>query len=204
VAPARRWFSIGCAGPRPGIRQCSDEHCWLRNIYRDSGRKSLAGMVQISGALTLALALTADVDAIGAQQVPTGARIRYQAWTLNGGTPRIKRGRGVVVARLGDTLVVHRAAADTVRVAMRAMQWLDVRQGRSRSRGALQGLAIGIATGAVIGAVIGAARQSYDDFAWMALPALSLSGGSVGTLVGAAVGAPRWQRVVPPPETPRR
>jgi hypothetical protein len=146
--------------------------------------------------LALGLLLIGYAGLAGAQAIPAGTRIRYEPATPRVARPPSTKGWGTVVGQQGDTLVIRRAASDTVRVALSAIRHLDVWHGRSHFRGALKGVGFGVGIGLALGSAHAMANRR-QELAVLAVPIFGFIGAVTGTLVGAAVGSERWHRVVP-------
>ena len=159
-------------------------------------------------ALALGLLLVAGNHSVEAQTVAPGSNIRF--WSAEPGG-RTTMALGTVVGQQGDVLLIQRrhtqwagfgkmgaASSDTTRLALSSVRRLDVWQGRSHLRGAFKGFLIGIGSGLVAGgAVAWAGRNEPESMSVLAIPALGVTGATVGTLAGVVIGSARWQRLRP-------
>ena len=153
--------------------------------------------------LALGLVLIAYGTSVNAQAIPSGSRIRYEAAAPSFSGPPSRKGRGTLLAQEGDTLVIERRPADTVRVALSAIRQVHVWEGRSHLRGALNGLLVGVGSGLVLGTIYASNPRPGDELAVLAIPMLGSLGAVTGTLAGAVAGSARWRRVHLPHETRR-
>ena len=133
-------------------------------------------------AAVLVIALLGPITVVAQQApAPIGSRIRA--------TPRAPYHRsitGTLVAQSGDTIVIHVLRSDTARVALSALELVEVSAGPRTHfwKGAGYGFLIGAAGGAAAGA-------AAIDADWRAVGALLGAGlgGLGGLLVGGGIGS---------------
>jgi len=136
-------------------------------------------------------------------EVQPGARVRLRA-------PGIVAGRytGVVLSRTGDSMTVSRAAGQAVAVPFAAGTSLEISRGKSRMKGAGKGALWGGGSMALLFASLpGSAKECRGTSSGTRCTNLSVgesmliggTGGSFwGALIGALIGAERWDRAEMP------
>jgi hypothetical protein len=141
----------------------------------------------------MSLLATGRAAAQDIASLPVSARVRItiadstrQWWLL----PRAQSVIGTVARATGDTLWLHIAGPDTMRVPRVALRRLEMSRGVSRARSALeQGLSLGLLSVLIL-------HSNSDD-----PPPIgrALGAGAIGAAAGAALGAwrpyERWRRV---------
>ncbi|MCE2899643.1 MAG: hypothetical protein ACK6DP_15460 [Gemmatimonas sp.] len=154
--------------------------------------------------VTMACVVLWPAGSLGAQlaELQPGTKVRVRA-------PGAVAGQltGMVIARTADSVTITRPGAVPVAVPVRALTSLEISRGKSRSRGARQGLLWGGGIGLVLGLVPFSDRpcvagQFEPDCERVSIAEnasySTLGGGMIGALVGALVGSERWDRATLP------
>ena len=145
-----------------------------------------------------ALAFTAGARIATAQTAlpDSGARVRLR---LHSDREFIYQ--GVLLAPVGDSVIVRVPGEPTLRVPRSGVRQLQVGTRGSRTTSTLAGIGIGLFAGAAIGAVVGQATTRPDDFfgpefgAAVGATLLGVAGGVTGGIVGYNRGSTAWRDV---------
>ena len=151
----------------------------------------------------LLLVLPAATTSAQIAEVQPGARVRLRA-------PGMVAGRytGVVLSRTGDSMTVSRAAGQAVAVSFASVTSLEILRGKSRMKGAVKGALWGGGSMALLFASLpGSAKECRSTSSGTRCINLSVgesmliggTGGAFwGALIGALIGAERWERAEMP------
>ena len=121
-------------------------------------------------------------------ELAPGARVRIEA-------PGVVAGRysGTVLSRTPDTVVVASSAASIVRVPVSSLTSEEVSRGKSRSRGAMNGVPWGAGVGLVFGLLTSGVSGDAGYGSKGEYLAFNVAAGAIwGALIGAIAGAERW------------
>lgn len=158
--------------------------------------KDAAGLVcrTLAGLLLLAAPLCAQQA-----ELRPGARVRLSApGTLAG------QQTGTVLERSTDSLLFATPNGTPTRLALAALERVEVSRGRSRSRGALKGTAWGAGIGIGLGLISVAAGNECSALDSVCptdteLVTSTIVGSAViGVIIGAIVGSESWQKLRAP------
>lgn len=144
-------------------------------------------------ALVVALLAAGDVRAQGVERLPSGARVRVWIPDSLRQEPYMPRRRSIIgtLARATpDTLWLHVAGPDTLRLPRVSMA-VEVSRGASRTRSAVEhGLVMGIALGLIFYAAADDDAESRRE---------AVQKGGIAAAIGAVIGAwrpyERWRGV---------
>ena len=155
-------------------------------------------VVAVCGAAAGLLLLTTPLAAQEAELRP-GARVRLSApGTLAGQLT------GTVLERSTDSLLFATPNGTPTRLALSALDRVEVSRGESRARGALKGTAWGAGVGIGLGLISVAAGNECADFDTVCptdtefVTSTALGGAVIGAIIGAIVGSERWQTLRAP------
>ncbi|NUO64948.1 MAG: hypothetical protein HOQ12_06195 [Gemmatimonadaceae bacterium] len=152
-----------------------------------------------SFALTVscAVAVAAAAPVASAQTVrpDSGARVRLR---LHSDPEYVYQ--GVLLAPVGDSVVVGVPGERALRIARPSVRQMQVGTRGSRTRSTFAGIGIGLVAGAAVGAMVGQATTRPDDFFGPELAAagatlLGVVGGVTGGIVGYNRVGTRWRDV---------
>ena len=148
--------------------------------------------------MSSALAVAAAASVANAQTVgpDSGARVRLR---LRSQPEYIYR--GVLLAPVGDSVLVSVPGEPTLRVPRTSVRQLQVGVHGGRTGSTFAGIGIGFFAGAAVGAMVGSATTKPDDFfgpefgAAVGATLLGVVGGVTGGIVGYNRGGTAWRDV---------
>ena len=144
----------------------------------------------------LGLAVAGHVATAQTARADSGARVRL---SLHTAPDYIYQ--GVLLAPVGDTVVVQVRGKSTLRVPRRDVRQLQVGTRARRGANTVAGIGIGVFTGAAFGAVLGSATSSPDDFfgpefaAALGASFFGVIGGVTGGIIGYNHRGTKWRDV---------
>jgi hypothetical protein len=109
--------------------------------------------------------------------------------------------QGVLLAPMGDSVVVSVPGEPTLRVARTSVRQMQVGTRGSKTGSTFAGIGIGLFAGAAVGAMVGQATTSPDDFfgpefgAAVGATLLGVVGGVTGGIIGYNRGGTKWRDV---------
>jgi hypothetical protein len=152
--------------------------------------------------------LLLGATALAAQDspVPVGARVRARVQSEDGNRRHARAVQGIVVSGDSAGIALSTEADEHLALPFSTLTRLQQSGGRrSRGAGALRGAGLGFLFGGLGGGVVGYASGDDDPGCWFCLTAkenavlLGVALGTVGAVVGTAVGATRpgerWRKV---------